>query len=54
MNNLKDGDDTKDKGWTEVSAAKCRKMPQVVAWIEEVLKIAEELASKPNDDDVLV
>jgi len=26
-------------------------MPQIMAWIEEVLAVAEELATKPGDDD---
>jgi len=43
--------DEEDEVWKEVFAAKCRKMPQVVAWIGEVLRIAEELATKPDDDD---
>ena len=40
-----------DEGWKGVFAAKCRKMPQIMAWIEEVLAIAEELATKPGDDN---
>jgi len=26
-------------------------MPQIMAWIEEVLAIIEELATKPGDDN---
>jgi len=50
-NNLKDVDDAKDGGWEGVFAAKCRKMPQVMVWIEEIKAIAKELAAKPVDDD---
>jgi len=53
INNFKDVDvnNAEDEGWKEVFAEKCRKMPQVMAWIEEVLRIAGELAAKPGDDD---
>ena len=50
-NNLKDVDDAKDEGWEGVFAAKCCKMPQVMAWIEEIRAIVKELATKPGDDD---
>jgi len=46
--------DAEDEGWKEVFAARCRKLPQVVAWMKKVLDIAVKLASKPNDDDELV
>ena len=43
--------DEEDEVQKEVFTAKCRKMPQVVAQIEEVPKIVEELATKPDDDN---
>ena len=53
IDNLEDSDDEKDKEWMEVFAAKCRKMPQVVAWMEEVLRVGKRLqdAYVPDDDD---
>ena len=54
--NTLDDFNAEDKGWKEVFTARCRKIPQVIAWIEKVLQVAKSLqaAYVSNNDDDLV